>query len=112
MQIEISGQHMQLTEPLQEYVQQKIQRLERHFEHISHIHVVLSPEKLLHKAEATVGLTGTTLFAESCQEDMYASIDLMIDKVDGQLRKHKGKITDHHRAGGALKDQTLEEPEP
>ena len=109
MQIEISGQHMQLTDPLREYVQQKLQRLERHFEQITHIHIVLSPEKLQHKSEATVGLAGTTLFADASHDDMYAAIDGMIDKVDGQLRKHKGKITDHHQAGGALKDQPVEE---
>ena len=96
MQINISGHHVDITPALRDYVNEKLQRIERHFEHITDIHCVLTVEKLEHKAEATVYLRGNSLHAHSVESDMYAAIDTMVDKLDRQVRRHKGKITDHH----------------
>ncbi|MEE4185525.1 MAG: ribosome-associated translation inhibitor RaiA [Gammaproteobacteria bacterium] len=96
MQITISGHHVEITSALRDYVNEKLQRIERHFEHITDIHCVLTVEKLEHKAEATVYLSGNSLHAHSVEADMYAAIDAMVDKLDRQVRRHKGKITDHH----------------
>jgi len=96
MQINISGHHVDITPALRDYVNEKLQRIERHFEHITDIHCVLTVEKLEHKAEATVYLSGNSLHAHSVESDMYAAIDTMVDKLDRQVRRHKGKITDHH----------------
>jgi putative sigma-54 modulation protein len=63
---------------------------------------VLSVEKLRHKAEATVHINGNNLFADSVQEDMYAAIDALADKLDRQVKKHKEKMTDHHRSEGSF----------
>ena len=70
---------------------------ERHFDHVTDVHVVLSVEKLRHTAEATVHISGGKLFADSTEEDMYAAIDGLADKLSRQITKHKEKLTDHHR---------------
>lgn len=105
MQTTISGQHMDVTPALKEYIESKMERLERHFDHVSSSNVVLRVEKTRHCAEATVATKGATLHANAEEADMYAAIDAMIDKLDNQVRKQKGKHTDHHRNGGALKSQ-------
>ena len=98
MQINISGHHVELTNPLREYVQSKLARLERHAAEISHADVVLNVEKLRQKVEATIRMAGAELFAHAESEDMYAAIDALADKLDRQLRKHKGK-TKHRDPG-------------
>ena len=102
MQINLTGHHVELTEPLHDYVNSKMERLERHFDHVTDIHVILSVEKLRHKAEATLHVSGGTLFADAVQEDMYAAIDSLTDKLDRQVKKHKEKLTDHHRSEGSI----------
>lgn len=96
MQYSVTGHHVDVSKALREYVGQKLEKLERHFDHLTDIHCILTVEKLRHKAEATVHLTGGTLHASAVQEDMYAAIDGLIDKLDRQVRKHKEKLTDHH----------------
>ena len=102
MQINLSGHHVDITTPLREYVNSKMERLERHFDHVTDIHVVLGVEKLRHKAEATMHISGGDIFADSVEENMYAAIDGLVDKLDRQLKKHKEKITDHHRSEGSI----------
>ena len=97
MQIILTGHHVDITNPLREYVNSKMERLERHFDHVTDMHVVLSVEKLRHRAEATVHVSGNNLFADATEEDMYAAIDALVDKLDRQVRRYKEKLTDHHR---------------
>jgi putative sigma-54 modulation protein len=104
MQIALTGHHVEITQPLRDYVTSKMERLERHFDSLTAIHVILSVEKLRHKAEATLRLSGGNVFADSIQEDMYAAIDTLVDKLDRQVRKYKEKLTDHHRSEGSLKN--------
>ena len=101
MQLNVTGHHVEITPALHDYVSGKIEKLERHFDHVTNVHVVLSVEKLRHKAEATISITGNNLFADAEDEDMYASIDALIDKLDRQIKKHKEKLTDHRRTEGA-----------
>ena len=102
MQINLSGHHVDITTPLRDYVNSKMERLERHFDHVTDIHVVLGVEKLRHKAEATMHISGGDIFADAVEENMYAAIDALVDKLDRQLKKHKEKITDHHRSEGSI----------
>lgn len=102
MQINLSGHHVDITTPLRDYVNSKMERLERHFDHVTDIHVVLGVEKLRHKAEATMHISGGDIFAEAVEENMYAAIDALVDKLDRQLKKHKEKITNHHRGVGSI----------
>ena len=103
MQISLTGHHIDITPALRNYVDSKFERLERHFDHVTNVHVILSVEKLRQKAEATLHLNGTDVFADSTEEDMYAAIDGLVDKVDRQVKKHKEKNT-NHRSGASLKE--------
>lgn len=91
MQISVTGHHVDVTEAMRNFVSGKFERLERHFDHVTKVHVILSVEKLRQKAEATVYLSGGNVFADSVHEDMYAAIDGLIDKIDRQVKKHKEK---------------------
>lgn len=95
MQINLTGHHVDITDSLRNYVDTKFSKLERHFDHISNVHVILNVEKLNQKAEATVHLSGAEVFASSENEDMYAAIDSMVDKLDRQVIKHKEKMKRH-----------------
>lgn len=101
MQLNLSGHHIDITPALRSYVETKIEKLERHFDHVTNVHVVLSVEKLRQKAEATLHASGgANLFANAEDEDMYAAIDALTDKLDKQIKRHKEKMKDHHREDG------------
>ena len=95
MQTNLTGHHIDITESLREYVDTKFAKLERHFDHITNVHVILNVEKTNQKAEATVHLNGGEIFADSVHDDMYAAIDGLIDKLDRQVIKHKEKMKKH-----------------
>lgn len=95
MQIIVTGHHLEITDSLKVHVNSKFEKLGRHFDNVSDVHVILSVEKLVQKAEATVHINGATMFAEDHQEDMYVSIDNLVDKLDRQITKHKEKQTSH-----------------
>ena len=100
MQITIQGHSVDVTPALRDYCTNKFERITRHFDHLHELSIVLGIEKLLHKAEATIQFagrkSGRKLHANATAPDMYAAIDVLVDKVDTQLRKHKEKLTDHH----------------
>ena len=96
MQINLSGHHVEVTDALRQYVGDKIKRIERHFDNVTDIQCILTVEKLEHKAEATIHVSGATLFADAVDDNMYAAIDALTDKLDRQVKKHKEKTTDHH----------------
>lgn len=108
MNIDITGHHIDITDSLRDYVTEKFERLERHFDHVTNTHVILSVQKQEQKAEATIHVTGGNLFADSSSEDMYAAIDSLTDKLDRQVIKHKEKMTDHRRSEGGIKNQLSE----
>ena len=96
MQINLTGHHVEITDSLRNYVEEKLERVERHFDKVTNTHVILSVENVRHKAEATVHMSGNNIFAESTEDDMYKAIDSLVDKLDRQVKKHKEKITNHH----------------
>lgn len=100
MQINLTGHHVDITEPLRAYVDSKFERLERHFDNVMNTHVILTveKEKVRQKAEATMQVSGNTIFADSVEEDMYAAIDILVDKLDRQVKKHKEKMTSRRKA--------------
>lgn len=95
MQLTISGHHLDITDSIRDYVTSKLSRLERHHDRITSTTVILSVEKLIQKAEATVHVSGAEFFADSEHEDLYAAIDTLTDKLDRQLIKHKEKQRGH-----------------
>jgi putative sigma-54 modulation protein len=106
MQVNLTGHHVEITSALKDYLNSKLTRIERHFESVTSINCILTVEKNRHKAEAKVNVTGGTLFAEDVEDDMYAAIDGMIDKLDRQIVKHKEKLTDHHARDSHKRDYT------
>jgi len=95
MQINISGRHVEVTESMKEYVTSKVERLTHHHDRITSTNVILSVDKLIQKAEATIHVSGKDVFAEATNEDLYAAIDSLVDKLDRQLIKHKEKMRSH-----------------
>ena len=103
MRIETHGQQIEVTPALRDYVQAKLARLERHFDQPIDARVLLGVEKTDQRAEATVNVSGRTLHADASGQDMYAAIDLLADKLDRLLLKHRKKIVDHHRGESAAR---------
>ena len=97
MNLQISGHHLEITPALRDYVSGKLERVTRHFDHVIDVSAILSVEKLKQKAEVTVHLSGKDVHVESVEEDLYAAIDVLADKLDRQIQKHKQKLQDHHR---------------
>lgn len=95
MHISITGHHVDVTAALKAYIEKKLGRVVRHFEQVIDVHCVLTVEKLTHKAEATLHVSGSSLHADATSEDMYAAIDALCDKLDRLVKKHKEKRFDH-----------------
>lgn len=100
MQINITGHQLDITEAIREYINGKFTKLERHFDKITSIRVTLSVEKVKQKIDATLLIAGGEIIANAEHDDMYAAIDLLVDKLDRQLIKHKEKQLDRQK--GAL----------
>jgi putative sigma-54 modulation protein len=96
MQINVKGHQVEITAALHDYAAGKFERVTRVFDQLHDVTIVLGIEKLLHKAEVTMQLSGKTLHADATASDMYAAIDALVDKVETQLSKHMEKLTDHH----------------
>ena len=101
MNLTISGHHLEVTPALRGYVTQKLGRINRHFDQLVDVRVILSIEKQKEKerrqrAECNIHVKGSDLFAESCSEDLYAAVDELVDKLDRQVGRHKERIQDHH----------------
>jgi putative sigma-54 modulation protein len=91
MQVNISGHQLDVTDALRDYITEKLGRLERHFDKITNVQVIMEVEKLKQKIEATLHIPGSKVVANAEHDDMYAAIDLLTDKLDRQLLKHKEK---------------------
>ena len=97
MNLQISGHHLEITPAIHDYVTGKLERVTRHFDNVIDVNVILSVDKLKQKAEVNLHLSGKDIFVESIEEDLYAAIDILVDKLDRQIQKYKQKIQDHHR---------------
>ena len=111
MNLTISGHHLEVTPPLRAYVLTKLDRVTRHFDQVVDINVLLTVEKLKEKerrqkAEVTLHTKGKDIFIESANEDMYAAIDELMDKLDRQVCRHKDRVQDHHHASAKRLDAT------
>lgn len=98
MNLTISGHHLEITPAIREYVMNKLIRVKRHFDQVIDVTVILSVEKLIQKAEITLHLRGKDIHVEASHEDLYAAIDLLVDKLDRQVCKHKERVQDHAHA--------------
>ena len=96
MNLTIRGHHLDITPAMREYVLSKVDRIKRHFDQVIDISVILTVEKLNQKAEITLHVWGKDIHCEAIDSDMYAAIDLVTDKLDRQLLKHKTRLQDHN----------------
>lgn len=95
MQVSITGRHVELTEPLKGYVDDKLLHLNHSLDHMVNAHVVLSVEKFRQRAEVTIHANGINIHGRHETEDMYASIDGVVDKINRQLKRYRTKLRKH-----------------
>ena len=98
MQLSVTGHHVEVTPAMRSYVEKKLERITRHFDHVIDVHCVLTVEKLEQKAAATIHVRGSAIHADAIDGNMYAAIDMLTDKLDRCVKKHKEKRADHHAA--------------
>jgi putative sigma-54 modulation protein len=103
MNLNLTGHHLDITPALRDYVVAKLDRVTRHFDHVIDVNVVLAVDKLQHKVEVNLHTRGKDIHVEAVEADMYAAIDVLIDKLDRQVLKHKEKRAEHVREGNAIK---------
>jgi putative sigma-54 modulation protein len=101
MNLTISGHHLEVTPALRSYVTTKLDRIIRHFDQVVDVKVLLSVEKqkekdLRQRAECSIHVKGSDMFAESAHSDLYAAVDELVDKLDRQVVRHKDRIQNHH----------------
>jgi putative sigma-54 modulation protein len=95
MNLSVTGHHLAITPAIRGYVEQKMERILRHFDHVIDVNVILTVEKLRQKAEVTVHVRGKDIFCECVDENMYAAIDTLVDRLDRQVIKYKDRAYAH-----------------
>ena len=97
MNLQLSGHHLDITPAIRSYVTDKLSRITRHFDHVIDVNVILSVDKLDQKIEVNVHVRGKDIYVECVDTNLYAAIDILVDKLDRQILKHKEKSIDHHQ---------------
>jgi putative sigma-54 modulation protein len=100
MNLHLTGHHVEITPAIRDYVTQKLEKIERHFEHVIDVTVVMTVEKLDQRIEANVHLSGKDIHVQAHDGDMYAAIDVLIDKLDRQVIRHKERFESGRHAPG------------
>ena len=109
MNLNITGRHFEVTPALKEYVENKFNKINNHFDHVINAKFILSVEKLDNIIDATIHLPNLDINAKSVCDDMYKSIDLVINRLDKQVIKYKDKNNDHHQSEGSIKKKVSDE---
>ncbi len=104
MNLSIVGHHLEVTAAIRGHVVDKLERIKRHFDHVLDVHVTLSAAKVRHKAEVTLHVPGKEIYCASEQADLYAAIDLLVDKLDRQVLKYKDLHSGRPHGGAAKRD--------
>lgn len=108
MRYTVTGKNVEITEALKDIAVQKMGRLEKFFTPETNCNITMSVERKLHKIEVTIPIKGSVVRAEDHEENMYAAIDLVVDKLEKQLVKHRHKIVDRHRHNGTFKNEYMD----
>jgi ribosome hibernation promoting factor len=114
MNLNLTGNHLDITPAIRDYVIAKLDRITRHFDHVIDVQVVMSVAKLRHKIEANLHTRGKDIHVEAVELDMYAAIDVLVDKLDRQVVKHKEKLALRRQGGAGVKREATaaEAPKP
>ncbi|HZK24041.1 MAG TPA: ribosome-associated translation inhibitor RaiA [Oscillospiraceae bacterium] len=103
MKLIVRGKNIEVTEALKDYAEKKVSKIDKYFAYDTEAQVTLSVERGIHKVEVTVLINGMILRAEEKTNDMYASIDQVVDKLERQIAKYKTRINRKSRQTGSLK---------
>jgi len=95
MKVNITARHLELTPALRNYAEKKLLQVKKYVEKVTTAHIILNVEKDRHIAEIVLGLSKSSLTAKAVAGDMYGAIDLVMDKLVKQLRKHMDKVKEH-----------------
>jgi len=106
MNLNITGRRFEITSSLRDHIQNKFIKIKNNFDHVIDVKFILSVEKFDNIVDATIHLPHLDINAKSVAEDMYKSIDLVINKLDRQVIKYKEKIKDHHQSEGSIKNKS------
>lgn len=106
--ISIQGRHVQVTDAMQDYAKDKLSRLERLFDRIIDLHVIMDIQKLEHRVEIVLKVNNHTIMAKVASDDMYKSIDLAVDKLLRQVRRYKSRINDHRKGEISAEDMLID----
>lgn len=109
MRLRMTGRHVNLTPALKRYIEQRMQRLDRYGIKLRSLQVLIGVEKFRHTAEAIGTISGRRVQAKTSTGEMYASIDQLVDKLDAQLRKLKGRLVSH-KPGNVAKRSAVVSP--
>jgi len=99
MNLHLTGHHLEITPAIREYASGKFSKIKRHFDNVIDVNIILSVNKMKQKAEATVHMSGKDVFVECEDENLYAAIDTLVDKLDRQVVKHKEKLSARRHDG-------------
>ena len=105
MNLNLTGRHVEITPAIRNYVVSKLERINRHFDHVIDVEVIMTVEKLDQKIEANVHLSGKDIHVQANDGDMYAAIDGLIDKLDRQVLRHKERFQVRNAPGIKRIDQ-------
>jgi putative sigma-54 modulation protein len=111
MNLNLTGVHLDITPAIRAYVLKKLERINRHFDHVIDVNVVMTVDKLQHKVEANVHVRGQEIHAEAIEPDMYAAVDALADKLNRQVLKYKEKLSGHRTDREAI-ERTLTASNP
>ncbi len=109
MRLTITGHHVELTDALKAHVEEKLSHLKAAVDQVLDVHVVLSVEKRQHICEVTVHAKGETLHAKAVEENLYAAIDVVVDKLNRQLKKYQAKLKRHLQNHAAQEARRVKE---
>lgn len=112
MKYVIVGKNMEVTQSLDSAIRDKLGKLEKYFAEDAVVHVTLRVDKDRHKAEVTIPVKGTVIHCEQVSSDMYASIDLVEEIIERQLKKYRKKLIDRHQSSASFKREYLERKDP
>lgn len=113
MNISTTARHYELAPSLKDYAESKVHNLKKYFDHIVNAHLIFSLEKYRHRVEITLHVNGRDFVSVEESDDMYASVDRSVDKLERQLRKHKTKVQNRkaHQGLGEVSAERADEEE-
>lgn len=110
MEIQLTAKQLKMTDPIRDYVRQKMEKAQKYFDHIIWGQAFLFIEKRAHNAEMVIHAPGQTFRALATAGDLYSAIDLASDKIDAQLKKYKERVKDRHK--GPMPKAAMAAPAP